>query len=139
VKCHCGDVRPEGFDGPPTRDGSGLVLDFFVSELRLRGDAPIVQPHEKDGNVFCWNGEVSSALYPTRIASVNGLSSVFPARSSRVWMSVVVLPPVQQPGDDRDLLQISAHENDGVKLFETLRAIQTPEQIQDLFGTIEGP
>lgn len=37
-----------------------LELDFFASELRLRGDAPVVQPHEKAGNVFCWNGEVCS-------------------------------------------------------------------------------
>jgi len=25
----------------------------------LRGDAPIAQPHENAGNIFCWNGEVS--------------------------------------------------------------------------------
>jgi hypothetical protein len=37
----------------------GLVLDFFASELRLRGDAPVIQPHEKQGDVLCWNGEVS--------------------------------------------------------------------------------
>ncbi|KAG2149778.1 asparagine synthase-domain-containing protein [Suillus cothurnatus] len=35
-------------------------LEFFASELRLRGDAPIVQPHQQDGDVFCWNGEVNA-------------------------------------------------------------------------------
>lgn len=37
----------------------GLALEFFASELRLRGNNPIVQPHERDGNMFCFNGEVS--------------------------------------------------------------------------------
>jgi hypothetical protein len=36
-------------------------------------------------------------------------------------------------------LQISPHENDGVRLFDTLRAIQTAEDVQSIFGTIEGP
>jgi hypothetical protein len=35
-----------------------LVLEFFASELRLRGQALIVQPHVMDGDVLCWNGEV---------------------------------------------------------------------------------
>ncbi|KAG2160106.1 uncharacterized protein EDB93DRAFT_39554 [Suillus bovinus] len=39
-----------------------LDLEFFVSELRLRGDAPILQPHQQDGDVFCWNGEVFEGL-----------------------------------------------------------------------------
>jgi asparagine synthetase B (glutamine-hydrolysing) len=33
-------------------------LDFFGSELRLRGNIPVVQPHVLDGDVLCWNGEV---------------------------------------------------------------------------------
>jgi hypothetical protein len=34
-------------------------LDFFASELRLRGDAPVAQPHiHQTGDVLCWNGEV---------------------------------------------------------------------------------
>jgi hypothetical protein len=37
----------------------GLLLDFFASELRLRGDNPVVQPHVHNGDIFCWNGEVS--------------------------------------------------------------------------------
>ncbi|KAG1826180.1 asparagine synthase-domain-containing protein [Suillus subaureus] len=37
-----------------------LDLEFFASELRLRGDEPIVQPHQQDGDVFCWNGEVDA-------------------------------------------------------------------------------
>jgi hypothetical protein len=37
---------------------SGIALEFFASELRLRGDAPVIQPHEGDGDILCWNGEV---------------------------------------------------------------------------------
>lgn len=34
-------------------------LSFNASELRLRGDSPVSQPHRDDqGNIFCWNGEV---------------------------------------------------------------------------------
>lgn len=39
-----------------------IDLEFFASELRLRGDAPVVQPHQQDGDVFCWNGEVFEGL-----------------------------------------------------------------------------
>jgi hypothetical protein len=35
-----------------------FVLDFFASELRLRGSAQVVQPHSKGGDILCWNGEV---------------------------------------------------------------------------------
>ncbi|KAG1867838.1 asparagine synthase-domain-containing protein [Suillus subalutaceus] len=41
---------------------AALDLEFFASELRLRGDEPIVQPHQQDGDVFCWNGEVFEGL-----------------------------------------------------------------------------
>lgn len=35
-------------------------LTFFGSELRLRGDQYISQPHrDNQGNILCWNGEVS--------------------------------------------------------------------------------
>ncbi|KDQ30586.1 hypothetical protein PLEOSDRAFT_49338 [Pleurotus ostreatus PC15] len=37
-------------------------LEFFSSELRLRGTAPIVQPHESNNNILCWNGEVFEGL-----------------------------------------------------------------------------
>jgi hypothetical protein len=43
-------------------DACGLDVEFFASELRLRGDAPIVQPHQQDGDVFCWNGEAFEGL-----------------------------------------------------------------------------
>ncbi|KAJ6627189.1 asparagine synthase-domain-containing protein [Mycena sp. CBHHK59/15] len=36
-----------------------IILDLFASELRLRGRDPVVQPHEQDGNIFCWNGEIA--------------------------------------------------------------------------------
>lgn len=41
---------------------ASLDLEFFASELRLRGDTPIVQPHSHQGDVFCWNGEVFEGL-----------------------------------------------------------------------------
>ncbi|KAG6381366.1 hypothetical protein JVT61DRAFT_5780 [Boletus reticuloceps] len=34
------------------------ILEFYASELRLRGNIPIVQPHTESGDVLCWNGEV---------------------------------------------------------------------------------
>jgi len=38
-------------------------LDFFASELCLRGDAPIAQPHlSESGDVLCWNGEIFEGL-----------------------------------------------------------------------------
>ncbi|KAJ7462632.1 asparagine synthase-domain-containing protein [Mycena galericulata] len=82
-------------------DSDGLhhavVLDLFASELRLRGNHPIVQPHEQNNNIFCWNGEIFEGL------------------------------------------DIAEDENDGVKLFDALQAVETVEQVYNLFGTIEGP
>ncbi|KAK1229384.1 hypothetical protein PQX77_007561 [Marasmius sp. AFHP31] len=37
-------------------------MEFFASELRLRGDLPVIQPHEKDGDILCWNGEVFGGM-----------------------------------------------------------------------------
>jgi len=59
-------VMPDGgsstvYIGSP-RLGSRLAVEFFASELRLRGDRPIVQPHVGNGNVLCWNGEVIHLL-----------------------------------------------------------------------------
>ncbi|KAJ6604396.1 asparagine synthase-domain-containing protein [Mycena vulgaris] len=56
-----------------------------------------MQPHERDGNIFCWNGEIF------------------------------------------DGMEISKEENDGVKLFQALSALETVEQVCDLFGSVEGP
>ena len=36
-------------------------------------------------------------------------------------------------------LQISSEENDGLKLFDKLCCLETPEEIRDLFSKIEGP
>jgi hypothetical protein len=33
---------------------------FVASELKLRGEAFIDQPHIRGGNILCWNGEVSA-------------------------------------------------------------------------------
>ncbi|KAG5639367.1 hypothetical protein H0H81_003511 [Sphagnurus paluster] len=84
-------------DSPSPTTPHAFSLEFYASELRLRGDRIIVQPHEKDGDVLCWNGEIF------------------------------------------DGMEISPQENDGVCLFDKLRTLETPEQIRDLFGSIEGP
>ena len=35
-------------------------MTFYASELRLRGDEFITQPHtDESGDILCWNGEVS--------------------------------------------------------------------------------
>ncbi|KAI0639221.1 asparagine synthase-domain-containing protein [Trametes polyzona] len=40
-----------------------LCLKFCASELRLRGEAFIQQPHmDNEGNILCWNGEVFEGL-----------------------------------------------------------------------------
>ncbi|KJA26137.1 hypothetical protein HYPSUDRAFT_37019 [Hypholoma sublateritium FD-334 SS-4] len=39
-----------------------LEIAFFASELRLRGDSPVVQPHTGGGNVLCYNGEIFEGL-----------------------------------------------------------------------------
>ncbi|KIK71245.1 hypothetical protein GYMLUDRAFT_185793 [Collybiopsis luxurians FD-317 M1] len=41
---------------------SQLELELFSSELRLRGNDPVVQPHQRDGNILCWNGEIFAGL-----------------------------------------------------------------------------
>ena len=38
-------------------------ITFYASELRLRGSSFIVQPHLKNGNVLCWNGEVQGLYF----------------------------------------------------------------------------
>ncbi|KIJ21561.1 hypothetical protein PAXINDRAFT_165027 [Paxillus involutus ATCC 200175] len=39
-------------------EAGNCILELYASELRLRGDTPIVQPHVQGGDVLCWNGEV---------------------------------------------------------------------------------
>lgn len=36
-------------------------------------------------------------------------------------------------------LQVLPHENDGVKLFQSILEIEQPEQLSRLFGNVEGP
>ncbi|KAJ3718253.1 asparagine synthase-domain-containing protein [Lentinula raphanica] len=75
-----------------------LSLELFSSELRLRGNARVVQPHQNTyGDILCWNGEIFSGL------------------------------------------DVSADENDGIKLFEQLHSLETGEQVRDFFTYIEGP
>ncbi|KAF8213331.1 asparagine synthase-domain-containing protein [Mycena galopus ATCC 62051] len=59
--------------------------------ISLTGSDNTVLPHQQDGNIFCWNGEIG----PT--------------------------------------------ENDGLKLFKSLSALDTVEQVANMFGSIEGP
>ena len=40
-----------------------VSITFYASELRLRGASDIVQPHLKNGNVLCWNGEARISLH----------------------------------------------------------------------------
>ncbi|KAI6045017.1 asparagine synthase-domain-containing protein [Pisolithus marmoratus] len=42
--------------------GNELQIELFASELLLRGRAAVVQPHQQEGDVFCWNGEVFEGL-----------------------------------------------------------------------------
>ncbi|KAJ3883112.1 asparagine synthase-domain-containing protein [Lentinula edodes] len=77
---------------------SQLNLEFFSSELRLRGNDPVVQPHKSDsGSLLCWNGEIFAGL------------------------------------------DVRSDENDGIKLFEQLRSLETGDQVRDFFASIEGP
>ncbi|KAI0824166.1 asparagine synthase-domain-containing protein [Trametes gibbosa] len=54
--------------GPDTQstvcvDVQQMRLTFCASELRLRGDTPVKQPHTgAGGNLLCWNGEVFEGL-----------------------------------------------------------------------------
>ncbi|KAH6917180.1 asparagine synthase [Coprinopsis sp. MPI-PUGE-AT-0042] len=41
------------------KNGSKVSVDFYGAELHLRGSGEVKQPHQKDGNILCWNGEVS--------------------------------------------------------------------------------
>ncbi|KAK0208534.1 asparagine synthase-domain-containing protein [Desarmillaria ectypa] len=45
-----------------TSDASMLHLEFFASELCLRGSHPVVQPHIRNGDILCWNGEIFEGL-----------------------------------------------------------------------------
>ncbi|TFY70699.1 hypothetical protein EVG20_g2309 [Dentipellis fragilis] len=94
-----------------------LHVDFFASELRLRGDAPVVQPHvdEEKGDILCWNGEIFKGL------DVGFFSN---ASSGLSWT---------------DVLQVNAHENDGVKLFSSITQCESADDIVQFFGQMEGP
>ncbi|PVG04748.1 hypothetical protein CPB86DRAFT_721197 [Serendipita vermifera] len=70
-------------------------LSVFSSVLHLRGDKVAMQPHERGGNIFCWNGEIFEGI------------------------------------------DVNAHENDGMKLFDQL--CQPDATVADILGTVEGP
>jgi asparagine synthetase B (glutamine-hydrolysing) len=46
----------------PTSDTGTINLEFFASELCLRGSRPVVQPHIRNGDILCWNGEIFEGL-----------------------------------------------------------------------------
>ncbi|KAH9835729.1 asparagine synthase-domain-containing protein [Rhodofomes roseus] len=89
--------------GPDAQDTVVLLeencrLSFTASELRLRGESFVSQPHrDEQGNILCWNGEIF------------------------------------------DGIEVSSTENDGEQLFSLLRNLQTPAEIRDCMGSIEGP
>ena len=61
-----------------------LHLAFCASELRLRGDETITQPHtDAQGNILCWNGEVKLDRGPLFVSELTD-----PYRCLRVWTSV---------------------------------------------------
>ncbi|KAK0246021.1 asparagine synthase-domain-containing protein [Armillaria nabsnona] len=45
-----------------TSDAGTVSLEFFASELCLRGSRPVVQPHIRNGDILCWNGEIFEGL-----------------------------------------------------------------------------
>jgi hypothetical protein len=49
---------------PEAKDAVSRILDleFYASELRLRGQFPVVQPHIRGENILCWNGEARGSL-----------------------------------------------------------------------------
>lgn len=61
-QCLCTQNARRGPDAQRSVTVDNMV--FFASELRLRGDeySKISQPHKRDGDVFCWNGEVFEGL-----------------------------------------------------------------------------
>lgn len=60
-------------------EGVRLEIEFFASELWLRGHTLVVQPHHREGDVLCWNGEVCPKIHGQ--GRVNHTSRI--VRSSR--------------------------------------------------------
>lgn len=102
---------PHAQNATNIRHGS-INMQFFSSVLHLRGDHVVAQPHEHDGNVLCWNGEVSSSLVRW-INSIHLFVQVFEG------------------------MDIAATENDGVTLFK--RLCDPDATVQDVLSTLEGP
>ncbi|KAF8167897.1 asparagine synthase-domain-containing protein [Crassisporium funariophilum] len=51
-----------GSSNDVSQANNSLAVTFYASELRLRGESPIIQPHARNGNVLCWNGEVFEGI-----------------------------------------------------------------------------
>ena len=56
------DAQAQTTISGPSSASTGLQVTFFGSELRLRGDFPVQQPHVDDSNVLCWNGEIFDGI-----------------------------------------------------------------------------
>ena len=66
LRVQCAYLGPDAQD-TVCKKFNDYKLTFFGSELRLRGDGYIAQPHrDQQGNVLCWNGEVSTLLCSRR-------------------------------------------------------------------------
>ena len=59
-------IRSAGSCGTESAISRGHILELYASELRLRGNVPIVQPHIGGGDVLCWNGEVRKSVVNVR-------------------------------------------------------------------------
>ncbi len=113
-------------------------LDFFASELCLRGDAPIAQPHlSESGDVLCWNGEVWSI--PLSEFNCALLISIFREDLRRAGRMFLSFCPSQSQLVIASQLKVRPEENDGIKLSAAMGGLDDASDIVQLLGIIEGP
>jgi hypothetical protein len=102
----CVHTRIESGLEAPVTDPSpapAICVDFFASELRMRGDAPVQQPHEAEGDIFCWNGEVSTMslshepYVPMTVAVLSGID--FRGARSEARLLFFSTPALMSPQD----------------------------------------
>ena len=55
--------NPSDISNDTDAESRHVSITFYASELRLRGSSFIVQPHLKNDNVLCWNGEVQGLYF----------------------------------------------------------------------------
>ena len=111
-------------------------LDFFASELCLRGDAPVAQPHvSESGDVLCWNGEVWSIHFPESNCAllIHDRRKDF-RRAGRMFYPSLLTVPIGHLK-----CKVRPDENDGIKLSTTMSGINNASDVVQLLGTLEGP